>query len=69
MELTPVKSSNVEAVGYDHKARELHVRFKGGGTYVYAGVAPEEHAALMAAPSIGSHIHARIKSAKKARKL
>jgi hypothetical protein len=60
--LVPVASSNVEAVGYDAAARELHVRFKSGPTvYVYEGVAPEQHQALIAADSIGSHLHRHIK--------
>ena len=45
-----VKSSNIESVAYDPATRELHVRFKNGGTYSYEDVPAEKHAALMAAP-------------------
>jgi hypothetical protein len=55
-ELQPVESSNVEAVGYDAESSTLAVRFKSGGLYHYKNVAPEAHAALMDADSIGSHI-------------
>ncbi len=41
MKLTSVKSSNVDAVGHDADARALHVRFKSGDHYVYAGVGRE----------------------------
>ena len=59
--LVPVKSSNVEAIGHDPNANELTVKYKSGGVYVYHGVTAEQHAALMAAPSIGGHLHKHIK--------
>lgn len=55
--MTPVVSSNVKAVGYDGAAKEMHVQFHSGGHYVYSDVAPAKHAALLAAPSVGSHLH------------
>lgn len=61
MELTPVKSSNIEAVGYDAGAREMHVRFRGGATYRYRDVAPELHQALIGAESVGKHFHAHVR--------
>jgi hypothetical protein len=60
-EMVPVTSSNLKAVGYDADAKELHVQFKNGGHYSYAGVPPEKHRALMAAASKGAHLHAHIK--------
>jgi len=38
--MTPVESSNVEAVAYDDKTRQLQVQFKKSGTYTYDGVPP-----------------------------
>ncbi len=39
IEMHYVESSNIEAVGYDKDARQLHVRFlKTGATYVYDAV-------------------------------
>lgn len=61
MEMRPVTSSNVDAVGYDHATRTMHVRFKGGGTYAHHDVGPEEHRALVTAKSLGSHYHAHFK--------
>lgn len=55
-DMTPVESSNLKAVGYDPEAQALHVQFKNGGHYQYAGVPPDAHQALLAADSKGSHI-------------
>ncbi|HEY1806029.1 MAG TPA: KTSC domain-containing protein [Terracidiphilus sp.] len=69
VDLKPVSnSSNIQAVGYDPQAKEMHVQFS-SGTYVHEGVSPEQHAALMAAPSKGKHYHAHIKGKFKHRKL
>jgi KTSC domain len=67
--MTPVKSSNIHAIGYDEGARRLSVQFKrgaeGGDTYHYHDVPPDAHAALMAAQpptdSHGKHFAANIK--------
>lgn len=55
MQLNPVQSSNIEAIGYDAPTSTLGVKFKSGGIYHYHGVPPHVHAALIAAPSIGGH--------------
>lgn len=52
-ELSPVSSSNISAIGYDPATRVLRVRFTNGGTYAYADVPADAHAALLSAPSIG----------------
>jgi hypothetical protein len=41
MNMTPVASSNVQSVGYDHPTRTMRVAFRKGGVYDYSGVAPE----------------------------
>ncbi len=69
VEMVPVASSNVKAVGYDPEERELHVHFHSGGRYVYEGVSHEAHRALLAAPSVGSHLHQHIKGRHQHRKL
>jgi len=61
MKRTAVVSSNLAGVGYDAATRVLEVQFKGGGIYRYEGVAPEEHAELMAAESVGKCFAAGIK--------
>ena len=60
-EMTFVDSSNIEAIGYDDDAQELHVRFLGGETYVYSGVPSQVFDALMDAPSKGSYLNREVK--------
>jgi hypothetical protein len=50
--MKPVKSSNVDAIGY--RGTTLYVRFKGGGLYTYEGVPSEVYHAGLAAESVGS---------------
>lgn len=61
MDLTPVTSSSIDAVGYDEDSRTLHVRFQSGHTYSYSNVDPEEHRALVAAKSVGAHFTKHIR--------
>lgn len=61
MQFEPVKSSNIDGVHHNPETKELHVRFKGGGVYRYQGVEADQHKALMAADSVGSHLNAHIK--------
>jgi hypothetical protein len=58
---TEVKSSTISHVGYDSDTKDLTVTFHHGGTYLYKGVTPEEHEALINAPSVGKHFHANIR--------
>ena len=62
-EMTFVDSSNIEAIGYDDEAQELHVRFLSGETYVYHGVPRERFDAMMDAPSKGSFLNREVKGA------
>lgn len=58
--MTPVKSSSIEAIGYDPASKTLTAKFKSGAAYHYENVSPDQHANLMAADSIGSHFHKNI---------
>lgn len=62
MNMKPVTSSNISEVGHDPETNTLHVKFKNGGHYMYNGVSADEHDALLAADSIGSHFHTHVKS-------
>lgn len=66
-ELKPVKSSNIEAIGYEHG--ELHVKFRNGGHYVYDGVPGSLHAGLLAADSKGAYLIEKIRGTFAHRKL
>ena len=61
VEMHYVDSSNIEAIGHEAGAQELHVRFLSGDTYVYHGVPEEVYDELMVAPSKGSYLNRMIK--------
>jgi len=61
VEMHYVASSNVEAIGYDPDARDLHVRFLSSGHYVYRDVPEYVYRDLLNAPSKGSFINREIK--------
>lgn len=61
IELVPVQSSNVAALGYDATAGVLRVRFKSGATYDYEEVPADVAEALNAAESKGRFVATVIK--------
>ena len=63
VDMTPVASSNLAAVGYDSASQQLYIQFHSGGTYVYSGVTDDLYQSLMAAASKGSFFHHHIKIA------
>lgn len=62
MEMIPVASSNVAAVGYDSDRRILRLRFHNGTLYEYSGVPETVYWTLMNAPSKGSFVNDNIKT-------
>lgn len=56
-----VQSSAMTDVEYDAPTRTLRIRFPDGDWYSYLQVPPEEHLALLAAPSLGRHFAAHIR--------
>ena len=61
MNLVPVSSSNLRAVGYDPTTQTLQVAFLNGRLYEYSGVPASVHAGLMAASSHGSYFDSHVK--------
>lgn len=62
LELQPVVSSNIAAVGYDKGSQTLFVQFKGRDTvYEHPGVPRLTYEIMMAAESIGSYYARNIK--------
>lgn len=61
--LTPVKSSQVAAIGYDPLTKRLACQFVygAGHLYVYPGVEPKVFEDFMASKSIGKFFGERIK--------
>ena len=69
VELKPVDSSNISAIGYDAAAKELHVQFSSGATYAYRGVPPTVYSKLAEAKSKGAHFAQHIRSVFKSAKV
>ena len=61
IEMKPVKSSNISAVGYNAVKKELHIAFTSGKTYAYHGVTPDQHGEFLHADSIGSYFAKHIR--------
>ena len=64
--MTPVKSSQIHAMGYDAPTLTVAVQFKKkdgspGGIYHYTGPLADVWHGLRDAPSIGSHFYKHIK--------
>lgn len=57
-----VTSSQIAAVGYNEPRKQLRVEFANGSLYDYDGVDFSVFGEMMAAPSVGSFFHARIKN-------
>ena len=53
LELEPVRSSNIAAIGYDAEQQVLQVEFANGGVYRYMDVPQGVVDDLLSAPSIG----------------
>jgi len=51
----PVKSSAIKSVGFDSASNTLELEFTGGAVHRYHNVSAEKYAAMMKAPSLGSH--------------
>ena len=60
-EMHYVDSSNVEAIGYDPEARELHVHFIQSGNYVYLDVEEWVFDEFLQAESKGQYLNQNIK--------
>lgn len=57
VEMQPVSSSNLAAVGYVARQKWLYVRFRDGSTYVYYSVPKDEFVGLISAGSKGKYLH------------
>jgi hypothetical protein len=55
MNREPVNSSNIASVGHDPHTNVMEIEFRSGKVFQYDDVNPDEHAAMLRAPSIGSH--------------
>jgi len=63
IDMQPVESSQIAAVGFDSAENILAVQFKNGGLYHYHEVPPEKFAALVQSESVGKFHAQHIKGA------
>ena len=61
MNMQPVTSSNVAAVGYDADTLTLAVEFLNGSTYHYSNVSEATFNDLLNAESVGKYLNMMIK--------
>ena len=61
MEMTPVDSTNLSAIGYDYELATLRVDFLKGRSYEYYGVPAELYEGLLSAGSKGQYLNLYIK--------
>jgi hypothetical protein len=61
MDRQPVKSSNLNSVGYDLATNILEIQFNSGGVYQYFSVPNSVYLELMRATSKGNYFHRNIK--------
>lgn len=68
--MIPLRSSSIEAAGYDAGSRELHVRFvESGVTYVYTNVERTVFEALLQADSKGAFFQEHVRDTYSYRRL
>lgn len=65
MQMQPVQSSNIAAIGYDPATSDLLVEFHNGSTYRYYGVPANVFDDLQNAGSVGRYFMASIRNSYK----
>jgi hypothetical protein len=53
----PVRSSNIQSIGYDPEQKSLHVKFHSGSAGLYSNVDHNTFVVILAAPSKGKALH------------
>lgn len=62
IEMKPVASSNVEAVGFCPDSNCIFVQFRSGGTYRYPDCSQELYSQLCGAESAGKFVNQHLKA-------
>lgn len=57
----PLRSSMIEAAGYDPDTRTLEIEFTGGRSYTFPNVPPDVYESLLGAESPGRYFNQQIK--------
>jgi hypothetical protein len=61
VEMHPVRSEAISAIGHDAKTGEVHVAFRSGGLHKFGPFGAEDFQRFKQAESIGKHFHASIR--------
>lgn len=61
MEMIPVRSSAISAVGYNPDTQQLRIKFKDGGTYNFCRVPPSIADGFLTSSSKGSYYDRHIR--------
>jgi hypothetical protein len=61
VDMIPVASSAIEAVGYEPGSRRMRIRFAGGNEYDFCGVPEQIYRGLLSAWSKGTYYNDNIK--------
>ena len=67
--MKPVKSSNIKAVGYDELKMILRVQFYSGGTYEYKDVPRKIWMDFITSKSLGKYFYKKIRDKYKTTKI
>lgn len=62
VQMQPVRSSMISAIGYSIDRQILRVEFKNKAIYEYSDVPHETYLSLMSSGSAGKYFHANIKN-------
>jgi hypothetical protein len=62
IEMTPVESTNLAAVGYDRQTQRLRVRFQTGTVYDYYNVSEMHYHMLLTTESKGTYFNEYIRN-------
>lgn len=61
MNIVPVVSNSISAIGYDDTTLKMLIAFKNNSAYMYNGISPEIYHAFLNAPSKGKFYNQYIK--------
>jgi len=62
MEMKPVKSSNIQEVGYDESTETMRVQFTNGSIYEYRNIPVIVNNDFMQASSLGAYLNRNIRN-------
>jgi hypothetical protein len=61
VELVPVQSTNLSAIGYEPDTMLMQIQFKNGSLYAYQNVEPDTYQTLVTSPDPGRYFAEIIK--------